>query len=220
MENRAKNLCEIWPIPVHCNDRDEEKHQPEYHSSHHKERIQKQGVTQFLSCLGFPRTPHDSLLTPESVLCFHQRRKYGSYSMCVNLLAGNRTVSQRGGIIQETLHEKCPVLPLKPPVLIQMEESWMKNCLRNGNSLWEWIYEHREEFYERVHSNYHKEGAGALRKVDDSTLGELRNIFEVTGGKAFLDNIEQCSLNKAKEMGMDSENYFLHTYMDNNGKHQ
>ena len=86
--------------------------------------------------------------------------------------------------------------------------------------VWEWIYEHREEFYERVHSNYHKEGAGALRKMDDSTLGELRNIFEVTGGKAFLDNIEQCSLNKAKEMGMDSENYFLHTYMDNNGKHQ
>lgn len=86
--------------------------------------------------------------------------------------------------------------------------------------VWEWIYEHREEFYERVHSNYHKEGAGALRKVDDSTLRELRNIFEVTGGKAFLDNIEQCSLNKAKEMGMDSENYFLHTYMDNNGKHQ
>ena len=86
--------------------------------------------------------------------------------------------------------------------------------------VWEWIYEHREEFYERVHSNYHKEGAGALRKVDDSTLGELRNIFEVTGGQAFLDNIEQCSLNKAKEMGMDSENYFLHTYMDNNGKHQ
>lgn len=86
--------------------------------------------------------------------------------------------------------------------------------------VWEWIYEHREEFYERVHSNYHKEGAGALRKVDDSTLEELRNIFEVTGGKAFLDNIEQCSLNKAKEMGMDSENYFLHTYMDNNGKHQ
>ena len=86
--------------------------------------------------------------------------------------------------------------------------------------VWEWIYEHREEFYERVHSNYHKEGAGALRKVDDSTLGELRNIVEVTGGKAFLDNIEQCSLNKAQEMGMDSENYFLHTYMDNNGKHQ
>ena len=61
--------------------------------------------------------------------------------MCVNLPAGNRTASQRDGIIQETLHEKYPVLPLKPPVLIQMEESWMKNCLRNGNSLWEWIYE-------------------------------------------------------------------------------
>ena len=61
--------------------------------------------------------------------------------MCVNLVGGNRTASQKGGIIQETLYEKCLVLPLKPPVLIQMEESQMKNCLKNENSLWELIYE-------------------------------------------------------------------------------
>lgn len=86
--------------------------------------------------------------------------------------------------------------------------------------VWEWIYEHRDEFYERVHSNYRKEGAGALRKVDDQTMKELRSIFEVTGGKAFMDNIENCSAEKAQEMGMDMETYFLHTYMDNNDNHQ
>ena len=61
--------------------------------------------------------------------------------MCVNLLTGNRTASQKDGIIQKTLYEKYLVLPLKPPVLIQMEEFQMKNCLKIGNSLWEWIYE-------------------------------------------------------------------------------
>lgn len=30
--------------------------------------------------------------------------------------------------------------------------------------VWEWIYEHRDEVYERTHSNYKQTGAGALRK--------------------------------------------------------
>lgn len=86
--------------------------------------------------------------------------------------------------------------------------------------VWEWIYEHRDDLYERVHSNYRKEGAGTLRKVDDDSMDELRKIFEVTGGKEFMEQIENRSLEKAKEMGMDGESYFLHTYMANNGQHQ
>ena len=85
--------------------------------------------------------------------------------------------------------------------------------------VWEWIYAHRDELYEKVHSNYRKNGAGTLRKVDDATLQELNQIFEVTGGKAFLDNIDHCSSQKATEMGMDMESYFLHTYTDNHGNH-
>ena len=61
--------------------------------------------------------------------------------MCVNLLSVNRTASLKDGIIQETLYEKCPVLLLKLPVLIQMEEYQMKNYLKIENSLLEWIYE-------------------------------------------------------------------------------
>lgn len=56
--------------------------------------------------------------------------------------------------------------------------------------VWEWIYEHRDEVYERVHSNYQQLGAGALRKVDEESLGELQRIFDVTGGTAFMDQIE------------------------------
>ena len=53
----------------------------------------------------------------------------------------NKTALQRGEIIQEMLYEKCPVLPLKPPVLIQLEEPKMESCLKIGNRLWEWIFE-------------------------------------------------------------------------------
>ncbi len=65
-----------------------------------------------------------------------------------------------------------------------------------------------------------KEGAGALQRVDDESLEELRRIFDVTGGKAFMDKIEEASLQKAGELGTDDEGYFLHTYTDNNGTHQ
>lgn len=85
--------------------------------------------------------------------------------------------------------------------------------------IWEWIYAHRDEVYEKMHSNYQKNGSGALRRVDDASLQELNNIFEVTGGKAFMDKIEDFSKQKAEEMGMNMESYFLHTYADNNGKH-
>ena len=92
------------------------------------------------------------------------------------------------------------------------------NILNNG-PVWEWIYEHRDEVYERTHSNYKQTGAGALRKVDDDSLNELKQIFEVTGGSEFMENIETYSLQKAEEEGMDPESYFLHTYTDNNGRH-
>lgn len=85
--------------------------------------------------------------------------------------------------------------------------------------VWEWIYEHRDQVYEKTHSNYHKYGSGALRRVDDDSLNELREIFQVTGGKEFMDIIEKFSLEKAEELGMDEESYFLHTYTDNNGTH-
>lgn len=85
--------------------------------------------------------------------------------------------------------------------------------------VWEWIYEHREDIYEKTHSNYRKAGAGALRQVDNESLAELRKIFDVTGGTEFMEHIEACSMEKAQEMGIDKASYFLHTYTDNSGQH-
>ncbi|MDP4184147.1 MAG: 4Fe-4S dicluster domain-containing protein [Bacteroidota bacterium] len=87
--------------------------------------------------------------------------------------------------------------------------------------VWEWITENAAEVFERVGGNYNKQGPGAMRKIDDETLGELEKIFEVSGGSDFYDLIERFSRKKALEMGMDAdkEDYFMQIYTANNGQH-
>lgn len=85
--------------------------------------------------------------------------------------------------------------------------------------VWEWIYNHLDDVFDRVHANYGKAGAGALRQMDTQSMDELHKIFDVTGGTAFLQKIQQCSEEKATEEHMDMEDYFLHVYTENNGHH-
>lgn len=85
--------------------------------------------------------------------------------------------------------------------------------------VWEWIYAHRKEVYEKTHAHYQQQGAGTLRQVDEDSLRELNEIFNVTGGKQLMEQIETSSREKAEDMGMNMESYFLHVYTDNNGMH-
>lgn len=92
--------------------------------------------------------------------------------------------------------------------------------------IWEWVYENQESIYNKLGgNNYNKVGEGALVKHDEETMDELRNIFKVTGGIDFFDDIEKHSKQKAKEMGLgfkdkgiDNE-YFNHVYTYNSNKH-
>jgi heterodisulfide reductase subunit C1 len=56
--------------------------------------------------------------------------------------------------------------------------------------VWEWIFENRKDVYERLGANIYREGQGALRKLDDETLLELKNIYAETGGDTFFQLIE------------------------------
>jgi heterodisulfide reductase subunit C len=88
----------------------------------------------------------------------------------------------------------------------------------------EWIYENKEEVFARVGANYNGEGEGALRKIPQESIDEIKNIFEVTGGYERFEKIEHFSKLKAEEMGY-SENgdnyseYINHIFTTNNGKH-
>lgn len=87
--------------------------------------------------------------------------------------------------------------------------------------VWKWILEHDKEVYGRFAPSYRQPGEGALRLTDEGTMGELHRIFEVSGGKEFLDNIEEHSERKAREMGYDGadDEYFNDIYTVNSGEH-
>ncbi len=87
--------------------------------------------------------------------------------------------------------------------------------------VWKWIHENDTQIYEQFSPNYRKEGPGAFRKISEETLDEVRRIFEVSGGRAFFDTIEQHSERKAREMGYDGagDDYFQTIYSHDSGGH-
>lgn len=48
--------------------------------------------------------------------------------------------------------------------------------------IWAWYRENIEEIAPKLGANYHGDGLGALRKIREENLEEVRRIFEVTGG--------------------------------------
>jgi len=90
--------------------------------------------------------------------------------------------------------------------------------------VWDWVRKNAKEVYERLGGNYKCEGVGAMRKIPDDVLAELKRIFDVSGGTDFFGNIEEHSKLKAKEMGLQFDEskdceYFKHVYTTNNNQH-
>lgn len=55
--------------------------------------------------------------------------------------------------------------------------------------IWEWYIENIEEIAPKLGANYHGDGAGALRKISEEDLNEVRRIFEVTGGMELREKV-------------------------------
>jgi len=90
--------------------------------------------------------------------------------------------------------------------------------------VWEWEHKNLAPVMEKLGANYKGDGAGALRKVSQSDLDEIRKIFEITGGTDRFDKIEAFSAEKAAELGLESGNsidseYMKHIYTANNQNH-
>ena len=88
-------------------------------------------------------------------------------------------------------------------------------------TVWRWVLDNENEIYSRFSENYKREGAGALRKMSDESLEELRRIFDVTGGTEMFETLERHSDRKARQMGYDGadESYFKDTYTHNSNNH-
>ncbi|MCR5714037.1 MAG: 4Fe-4S dicluster domain-containing protein [Bacteroidales bacterium] len=142
------------------------------------------------------------------------------------LIQALRTLSQRTGMF--TASEKGrQQLALKRAI----GESILKHgyCVYPRNVVferhpeaglvWKWEYDHLDDVFERLGGNLDGEGPGVLRKIPQESLDELQRIFDVTGGQAFYDNIEQCSAEKAKEMGMTEKEYADYIFTYNSDRH-
>lgn len=90
--------------------------------------------------------------------------------------------------------------------------------------VWEWELEHLHQVFDRLGANIDGDGPGILRKIPDEAMDELRRIFDVTGGTARFEKIEEFSKAKAREMGFEpgdgtNDGYFRHIYRTNNNTH-
>ena len=70
-----------------------------------------------------------------------------------------------------------------------------------------WTEENREAVYERLGAHLGQIGPGALRKIPQESLDELKAIFDITGATRWMEIVEEKSKEKAAEMGLTMEEY-------------
>jgi len=60
--------------------------------------------------------------------------------------------------------------------------------------IWDWYRDNRVEILKRLGANYNNAGPGALRKIPDQSLEDLKAIFLETGALERFDQIEKGSV--------------------------
>ncbi len=81
-----------------------------------------------------------------------------------------------------------------------------------AGKIWEWEEKNFDDVYGRLGANLDGEGCGALRKIPQEDLDELKRIFDITGATRRNEIINELSMKKAKEMGLDEEEYFTKVF--------
>jgi len=103
-------------------------------------------------------------------------------------------------------------------------ESFAPDHYPEQGPIWDWETKNIHEVMDKLGANYQGDGAGALRKIPEADLEEIRRIFEVTGGMERFNKIEEFSKIKADEMGiaygegMDND-YLRSIFTANNQTH-
>ena len=82
-----------------------------------------------------------------------------------------------------------------------------------------WLLDNLEDVHERLGSNLNKQGPGVLRKIPQESLDELKRIFDITGATRRMELIEEASLKKAREMGLEKEEYLKVIFTQTSGDH-
>ena len=82
-----------------------------------------------------------------------------------------------------------------------------------------WTQDHMEEVYERLGAHLGQIGPGALRKIPQESLDELKAIFDLTGATRWMEIVEEKSREKAAEMGLTMEEYEAQAFSQTSSCH-
>lgn len=88
-----------------------------------------------------------------------------------------------------------------------------------AGKVWEWQEQHLEEVYARLGANLDGDGTGALRKIPQEDLDELKRIFDLTGATQRIETVNKISMEKAQEMGLTEEEYFTKVFTQTEKDH-
>jgi len=82
--------------------------------------------------------------------------------------------------------------------------------------VWDWLRENRADVLEKLNTQYNKSGSGTLRQTSEESLGDLKKIFDETGGTERMNLIEEFSRQAANKLGIDfsegRDDYFMGVY--------
>ena len=85
--------------------------------------------------------------------------------------------------------------------------------------VWEWIEKNMDDVYARNGANLEGEGPGALRKIPQEDLDQLKRIFDHTGATRRIEEVNRLSMEKAKEMNLTPEEYFRYVFNTSEKEH-
>ena len=85
--------------------------------------------------------------------------------------------------------------------------------------VWEWEEKHLDDVFERLGGNLDGKGPGAMRRIPQEDLDQIRNIFDITGATERMGNVRKAGEKKAEELGMTLEEFSEMVYKQSDPKH-
>lgn len=85
--------------------------------------------------------------------------------------------------------------------------------------VWKWESENLDEVYSRLGGNLDGSGRGAMRKIPQEDLDQLKAIYDVTGATERLEKVRNAGLKKAKELGLSEQEYIKLLYTQSSPNH-
>ena len=85
--------------------------------------------------------------------------------------------------------------------------------------VWEWEEKHLDDLFERLGGNLDGKGTGAMRRIPQEDLDQLKAIFDITGATARMENVRKAGEKKAAEWGLTEEEFIAKIYTDSDPKH-